>query len=144
MKTPLVAVDVIIEKNDKLLLVTRKGKPYADKLALPGGRVEINETVEEAARREVMEETGLSVDIVDMLGIYSNPKRDPRGHIISIVFIARTKTISVKAGSDASAAQWFDTDSIKKEYLAFDHFKILQDYIKWKDNRGTYWSGKHG
>lgn len=144
MKSPVLAVDIIIEKNDKLLLVTRKGKPFEGKLALPGGHVELGETVEEAAIREVKEESGITVELRDILGIYSDPKRDPRQHIVTVVFIARCKDVKTKAGSDVSAAQWFDTDSIKKDYMAFDHFKILQDYIKWKESKGTYWSGKHG
>lgn len=139
---PILAVDVIIEKNDKLLLVTRKNTPFEGKLALPGGRVEPGETVEEAAIREIKEETGVKVELKDLLGVYSDPERDPRGRFITVVFIAKSYNVTTWPGEEVAAAQWFDTDSIKKEYMAFDHFKILQDYIKWKDERGTFWSNK--
>lgn len=81
-KNPIPTVDVIIEKGDKIVLVERSIEPFRGKLALVGGHVEYGETVENAAVRETREETGLNIELTDILGVYSNPKRDPRGHRI--------------------------------------------------------------
>ena len=86
-RNPTPTVDTIIQKDSQILLVKRKNEPFKGYFALPGGFVNEGEKVEVAAKREVMEETALDVELVDILGVYSDPNRDPRGHIMSTVFI---------------------------------------------------------
>lgn len=122
--TPLLTVDVLIIYEGKLVLIKRKNPPYKDHFALPGGFVDIGETVEKAAVREAKEETGLDINIIKLLGVYSDPKRDPRSHTVSMCFITRGEG-SLKAGSDAKDIELFDFDKLPK--LAFDHNKIIED-----------------
>jgi len=115
-------------------------------LALPGGFVDEWEKIEDAARREANEETSLNIHLVDILGVYSDPKRDPRGHLISTVFvgIVPTDNLSVEASAqdDASEVEWINLEAINKSNIAFDHKKILFDYKVWKESGGTFWSSK--
>lgn len=133
--------DIIIENKNKIVLIERKNEPFKGKWQTPGGFVEDEETVEEAAIREAKEETGLKIKLKDILGVYSDPKRDPRGRVVSVVFVASAKG-KLKACSDASKAEWIGINKINFKNLAFDHSKILRDYLKWKKKKGTYWSGK--
>lgn len=123
--TPTLAVDALIIYEGKLVLIKRKNPPYKGQFALPGGSVEIGETVEEATIREAKEETDLDVKIVELLGVYSDPSRDPRGHTVSICFVAKGEG-NLRAGSDASDIELFDFDQLPE--LAFDHNKIIEDY----------------
>lgn len=125
--TPLLAVDALIIYEGKLVLIKRKNPPYKDQFALPGGSVDIGETVEEAAIREAKEETDLDIEIVKLLGVYSDPKRDPRSHTVSICFIARGEG-NLRAGSDAKDIGLFDLNQLPE--LAFDHNKIIEDAKK--------------
>lgn len=134
--------DIIIEKENKIVLIRRKNEPFKGKFAIPGGAVENGETVEAAAVREAEEETSLKVKLKEILGVYSEPKRDPRHHSIAIVFIAEPIRGELKANTDAEEAKWFELKEINFEELAFDHKKIIEDYINWKKQKGTYWSGK--
>jgi 8-oxo-dGTP diphosphatase len=93
---PAGAVDVIIEKDDKLLLIRRKNEPFKGLLAIPGGFVN-------TAVGEMTEETNLTIEPTEILGVYSDPKRDPRGHVISIVFIGKIIGGEVRAGDDADS-----------------------------------------
>jgi len=86
-KRPLIAVDGVLIKDGKILLVRRGKEPFRGYYALPGGFVEYGETVERAVVREVYEETGIKTRVKELLGVYSDPNRDPRGHVISIAFI---------------------------------------------------------
>ncbi|HVZ03326.1 NUDIX hydrolase [Hyphomicrobium sp.] len=125
-KTPLLAVDcVIFDPSNRILLIRRKNEPFINELALPGGFVEIGETVEDACRREIREETAINLGPLSLIGVYSDPSRDPRGHSCSVAFAARTTTTTCTAGDDAAEANWF-TD-YKDLVLAFDHRKILDD-----------------
>jgi ADP-ribose pyrophosphatase YjhB (NUDIX family) len=131
----------------QILLVKRKNEPFRGYMAIPGGFVNEGETVEDAAKREVREETSLDIELVDILGVYSDPKRDPRGHIMSTVFIAyvpvnRNKSVEALAADDASELEWIDLEAIPNEKFAFDHKRILMDYIKWKESGETFWSSK--
>jgi 8-oxo-dGTP diphosphatase len=126
-KTPALMTDcVIFEPGWHVVLIRRKHEPFAGFYALPGGFVEMGETVEAACRREVLEETGLKVSNLALIGVYSDPKRDPRGHTVSVAYTTLLgQTDHPHAGSDALSAEWI------KEWrsltLAFDHAQILTD-----------------
>jgi len=141
-KNPIPTVDAIIEKDDKIVLVKRRNKPFKNIFVLPGGFVEHGETVEQAAIREAKEETGINIRLEEILGVYSEPDRDPRGPTISIAFIAEPISGELKAKSDAKDARWIRPEEIDPNSLGFDHRKILKDYLKWKKKKGTFWSSK--
>jgi 8-oxo-dGTP diphosphatase len=122
--TPFLTVDVLIIFNGKLVLIRRKNPPFQDHFALPGGFVDVGETVETAAVREAKEETGLDVELIKLLGVYSDPARDPRGHTVSVCFLAVGRG-NLKAGSDASDTGLFGINEIPE--LAFDHNKIIEN-----------------
>ncbi len=129
MKVIRVTVDGVIFHMGSILLIRRGKEPYINYWALPGGFVEYGETTEEAVRREVEEETGLSCSVVELVGVYSAPDRDPRGHTISVAYIMKVNQGQVKAGDDAAGAAWIDIREIPQE-IAFDHFKIIEDALK--------------
>jgi 8-oxo-dGTP diphosphatase len=108
----------------------RKNPPYKGYWALPGGFVEYGETVESAAVRETKEETGLNVELDRIVGVYSNPERDPRGHIISICFLAQKTGGMLMADTDASDVRWIELNTISEIDIAFDHQKIIDDAVK--------------
>ncbi len=124
--TPLLAVDAVILFEGGIVLIKRENPPFAACYALPGGFVEIGESVEAAAAREAREETGLVIELLGLVGIYSNPARDPRGHVVSAAFLARGRG-KLSAGSDARAAQVFPLKSLPP--LAFDHDRIISDAL---------------
>ncbi len=130
------AVDCIVEKNNKILLIKRKFEPFKGYYAFPGGFVKENETTEEAAIRELKEEANLDGKIVGLLGVYSDPKRDPRGRVVSIVYILKTKG-KPKVREETEEVGWFDIEEIKKTKLAFDHNKMFLDYLKWRKRNKT-------
>jgi len=127
--TPPVAADVIIELADRpgrpIVLIERRNPPAGH--ALPGGFVDLGETVEDAARREAREETGLDVKLKALLGVYSEPGRDPRGHTISVVYVGEAHG-EPRAGDDAARILVVAPGSPPP--LAFDHARILQDYLR--------------
>jgi 8-oxo-dGTP diphosphatase len=130
--TPLVAVDIIIELLDQpglpIVLIERKNPPHG--WAIPGGFVDVGETLEHAAMREAQEETGLKVKLKALLGNYSDPKRDPRGHTVTAVYVAEAHG-SPKGGDDAKNAQVFDP--LKPPTLVFDHALVLADYRRFRE-----------
>ncbi len=128
-KNPIPTVDVVIEANNGIVLIERKHEPFG--WALPGGHVNYGETVEEAAVREVKEETSLDIKLLKLLGVYSDPKRDPRNHKISIVFLAKAYGKLI-AGDDAKRVGIFRPDELPE--LAFDHRVILEDYFNGGQN----------
>ena len=130
-RNPLLTVDMIIELGDdqgsrELVLIKRKNPPPG--WALPGGFVDYGETIEEAAVREALEETGLKIELVRQFHVYSTPGRDPRGHTVSVVFIA-SATGEPRGGDDASLARAFRPDALPED-MAFDHRQIIEDYLK--------------
>jgi 8-oxo-dGTP diphosphatase len=125
-KTPLLATDcVVFDAEGRVLLIRRGYPPFKGAYALPGGFVEIGETVEDACRRELMEETGVKAGRLELLGVYSDPKRDPRAHTCSVVFLTRVRRAAARAGDDAAAAEWVVPR--RGLELAFDHAKVLSD-----------------
>jgi 8-oxo-dGTP diphosphatase len=132
--TPLIAADIIIELVDQpehpIVLIERKYPPLG--WAIPGGFVDIGESIEQAAIREALEETCMKVSLTTLLGIYSNPARDPRGHTATAVYIA-TATGMPKAADDAQNVALFAPSQLPK-LLAFDHDLVLQDYLHFKLN----------
>jgi len=127
---PLLTVDaVILFKKDNLILITRKNPPFQGEYALPGGFVDIGETLEQACIREAKEETNLNVRIKRLIGVYSDPKRDPRGHTVSIAYLCIPKSPRAipKAQDDAASIEIIPILDIPSLNLAFDHMKIIED-----------------
>jgi 8-oxo-dGTP diphosphatase len=125
-RTPLLTVDcVVVDSRGSLLLVRRGQPPFKGMRALPGGFVEVGETVEQACRRELREETGVRAGRLRLIGVYSDPRRDPRGHTCSIAFLTRVVRARAAAGDDAAAVEWAEHWS--RLPLAFDHARILAD-----------------
>ena len=124
-RNPLLTVDVIIETGGGIVLIDRKNPPFG--WAIPGGFVDYGETIEDAVRREAKEETGLDIDHVRQFHTYSDPKRDPRHHTVTVMFIA-TAAGTPKAGDDAAKAGIFTRETLPEE-IAFDHRQILEDYF---------------
>jgi len=127
-KFPKLTVDGAVLKDDKILLIKRKNEPFKGKWALPGGYVEYGEKVENAVIREVYEETGLKTKIRNLVGVYSDPNRDPRGHTITVVYILDIKYGELKGGDDAVDAKFFDLKDLPE--LSFDHDIIVKDVIR--------------
>jgi 8-oxo-dGTP diphosphatase len=127
-KNPFLTVDAIIEVDGGIVLIKRKNPPSG--WAIPGGFVDYGETLEEAAVREAKEETGLDIRLVRQLHTYSDPKRDPRHHTVSTIFIATASGTPV-AADDAKEAGIFTRDDLPDE-IAFDHRQILKDYFSGK------------
>ncbi len=124
-KNPIPTADIIIEHKGGIVLIKRKNPPRG--WALPGGFVDYGESLESAAIREAKEETGLKVKLIRQFHTYSDPKRDPRRHTITTVFIAKGKG-NKKAGDDATMVETFRKDNLPSP-VVFDHKKILNDYF---------------
>jgi len=126
---PAVTTDIVIftirEAQLKLLLIKRKGEPFKGKWALPGGFLQLEESLEESARRELAEETGLSGVYLEQLYTFGHPQRDPRERVITIAYYALipSERIQLRAATDAEAIGWFAMDEVPA--LAFDHPKIV-------------------
>jgi len=122
---PALTVDGVLVEDGAVLLVRRRNPPFAGAYALPGGFVDYGETVEAAAAREVQEETGLAVAVERLIGVYSDPARDPRGHTVSVAFLVRRRGGTLAGADDADEARFFPLDGLPT--LAFDHGRILAD-----------------
>ncbi len=124
--TPLLTVDAFIRTPDGIVLIKRKNPPYG--WALPGGFVEVGETVEDAVVREAEEETGLQIRDLWLVGVYSDPARDPRFHTVSVVYGA-TAVGRPKGQDDAAEAAVFKDDDLP-DNIVFDHSKIISDFLR--------------
>jgi len=130
--TPLLAADAIIELVDRpgrpIILIERLNPPHG--WAIPGGFVDVGERMERAAVREAREETGLEVRLRALLGVYSDPARDPRGHTVTAVYVAEARG-KPQALDDARALRVFAVDELPTD-LAFDHAVVLADYLAFR------------
>ncbi len=143
-KNPIPTVDIIIETPGGIVLIQRRNPPHG--WAIPGGFVDYGESLETAAAREAMEETGLRVTIVEQFHAYSAPDRDPRQHTITTVFIA-TADGAPSAGDDAAGLALFNPQDPPRP-MAFDHGRILADFVRYRKGAGRaeifYGSPDHG
>ena len=144
-KNPATTVDLIVRKGNHILLEQRGREPYKGIHALPGGHVDYGETVEHTALRELMEETSVKAKLISILGVYSDPSRDPRGQRVTVVFIADWTDGVPIPGDDAKTAEWVSETELRRfeRPLAFDHAQLLRDYFWWKEfPTETFWSTK--
>jgi 8-oxo-dGTP diphosphatase len=128
-KQPALAADsVVFDKAGRLLLIRRKNPPFQGQYALPGGFVDYGERMEDAALRELREETGIEGRIVRLVGVYSRPDRDPRGHCVSVAYLIEADRYEAVAGDDAASAEF--VENYRSERLAFDHDEIVADALR--------------
>lgn len=132
---PAVSVDIVLVRSGEVLLVRRGGEPYEGMWALPGGFVDEDETLEEAAARELEEETGLKGVELEQLRAFSDPDRDPRGRTISVAFVGHApRNQDPHAGDDAAALAWFPLTELPP--LAFDHAAIIDVATRHTESNG--------
>jgi ADP-ribose pyrophosphatase YjhB (NUDIX family) len=136
-RNPFPTADIIIEHNGGIVLILRRNEPR--QWAIPGGFCDYGESLEEAAVREAREETGLEVELIEQFHTYSDPRRDPRQHNITTVYIARAIGGTLQAQDDAQDIGIFSEDDLPPQ-LAFDHDEILKDYFLYKKtgSRGSF------
>jgi 8-oxo-dGTP diphosphatase len=127
-RKPILAVDGIIVSKGRILLIKRKNQPFKKYYALPGGFVKYGERTEDAIAREVKEETSINAKVKQLVGVYSKPGRDPRGHTVTITYELRPKGVKTSPRSDAIEAKFFPLKKLPK--LAFDHRDMINDYLK--------------
>jgi len=127
-KSPRLTVDGVILNGNEILLIKRKNPPFKGRWALPGGFVEYGEKTEDAVVREIFEETGLKTKIKDIVGVYSDPTRDPRGHIVTVVYLLEICSGELQGMDDPSSAKFFEVDQLPK--LSFDHEDIIKDVLR--------------
>ncbi len=128
---PAVTTDAIILKKEtaEILLIRRAKDPFKDRWALPGGFIEMDEVLEIACKRELKEETGLTVEKLEQFRVYDAVDRDPRGRTLSVIFYGFVeKDAKVKGGDDAAEAAWFRMEHLPE--LAFDHADIILDFLR--------------
>ena len=132
-KQPALTVDCVVVEGDAVVLIRRKNQPFKGQYALPGGFVDWGETVEAACAREMREETSLQVRDLKLVGVYSRPDRDPRGHTVTVAFTGEADLSAMKAGDDAAevelVADW------RGQKLAFDHREIVEAAMRLRTTR---------
>lgn len=126
-KTPSLTVDCVVFNGNSVLLIRRGFEPFKGCYALPGGFVDIAESLEEACIRELKEETGIELECqsLKLVGVYSDPNRDPRRHTVSVAFLGESDIYNIQAGDDAISVELV-SDWINKT-IAFDHMEIIKD-----------------
>src|ERR1700758_619847 len=131
---PWISTDcVVFDEYGRVLLIRRKNDPFQGHYAFPGGFIEVGETAENAALRELKEETGIEANNLHLIGVYSDPKRDPRHHSITVAYLVSVQDQAAKAGDDAAAAEF--VQDATKEKLAFDHDIILRDALRLREGK---------
>ncbi|HOK35621.1 MAG TPA: NUDIX hydrolase [Candidatus Pacearchaeota archaeon] len=130
-RSPILTVSGMILNRNNILLVKRAIYPFLGYWTLPGGHVEYGETTEHALKREMKEELGISVKIKELFGVYSNPKRDPRYHTVSVVYLCEKRKGKIKLNFEASEFQFFSINKLPSK-IGFDYQKVLQDLKKKK------------
>lgn len=134
-RNPTPTVDAIIETSDgRVVVIERLNPPLG--VAFPGGFVDEGECLEDACIREALEECGVQVRLVALLGVYSDPQRDPRKHTVSATFIARTEE-SPLAGDDAASLRLVAPEALLDESFVFDHRLMAEDYLRWRQTRAA-------
>jgi len=129
-KVPRLTTDAWIrDRSGRLLLVRRGHPPFQGSWALPGGFCDWGETTEEACAREAKEETGLTVKVGELLGVYSRPGRDPRGQTVSLVYACRPVRGKALGGDDAAEARWFTPRELRAVEFAFDHGEVVREHL---------------
>lgn len=127
---PRLASDaVVINSKKEVLLVKRVYPPYKNRWCLPGGFVELGETTEKTCMRECFEETGIKIKIIRLVGVYSEPRRDPRGHVVGVEFLAKPLSGNVRTSNETRDVRFFPASKLPKK-LAADHDKIIKDALK--------------
>ncbi len=134
IETPFITADGIVEiywedQFQGIVLIDRLNPPHGT--ALPGGFMDRGETIERCLQREMKEEIGLDVEIITLLGLYSDPSRDPRFHTVSAVYICRADAYP-RAGDDAKSTKVVSLDALSQEQFVFDHAKIIDDYLQYR------------
>src|SRR3989338_11001742 len=125
---PILAVDGVVIKNHQILLAKRTIEPFLRLWCLPGGRMNIGESCEEGVFREMREETGLKCQIIKLLGVYSQPGRDPRGHTVTVAYLLKPIGGKLKSNFESSELKFFSLDKIPTN-LGFDHQTIIKDAL---------------
>jgi len=129
-KLPRLTVDSFVkDRRGRVLLVRRGRPPFRGRWALPGGFCEWGETTEACGARETLEETGVTVTVGRLLGVYSDPDRDPRGHTVTVLYAARPVRGEAKGSDDAAEARWFTRKEIRRLAFAFDHGEIIREQL---------------
>jgi 8-oxo-dGTP diphosphatase len=129
-KMPRLTVDAWIrDRRGRILLVRRGRPPFEGRWGLPGGFCEWKETTEDCCARETLEETGLTVTVGRLLGVYSRPDRDPRGHNVTVLYAARPRKGKARGGDDAAEARWFAPAELRRLPFAFDHREIVMEQL---------------
>jgi len=134
-RKPSVTADGIVLKGNEIVLIKRGKEPFKGSYALPGGFLNYGERLEDCAVREILEETGVKTKVVELVGVYSSPDRDPRGHFVTAVYHLEPVGGMLKAGDDAKEAEWVPLDKLPK--FAFDHGKIIQDFLSRRKERSA-------
>ena len=135
-KIPSLTVDIFIfNENHEFILIKRKKDPFKDYWALPGGFVDYGETTEHAAVREAKEETSIDVELIKLFNVYSEPDRDPRGHTVTVFYLAHGDFANAKADDDAKDLAIFSFDDLDSLDIAFDHRMILNEVKEYFDKK---------
>ncbi len=135
-KVPRVTVDAWIRDEAGRLLLIRRGRPpFRGRWGLPGGFLDWKERAQDCCAREALEETGLTVEVGKLLGVYSDPDRDPRGHNVTVLYDARPVGGTAKGGDDAAEARWFSEEELEDLEFAFDHRAIVTEQLARRPRR---------
>lgn len=128
--TRITADGVLLNKKGEVLLLKRNHYPFIGCWVLPGGHLNYNETLEKAIVREIKEETGLKTKIIELIGVYSAPNRDPRGHVVTAAYFLKLVSGRLRGDRESSQIKFFSLNKLPKK-IGFDHHQIINDFKKW-------------